>query len=109
MKSNSQNKRKTCSKNHGATDYIEKMKVNDKIFDEKMTNLKQKKIKVIKSSKHKDHKPKITSKYSINKENQLNFEKIKKKNNLSLNEGEKVTYLNQYPNSYSDYLKTKNG
>jgi len=48
---NSKEKRKICSKNHGATtskDYLEKMKENDKKFEKKMNTLKQKKNKTYK-------------------------------------------------------------
>ena len=96
---NSKEKRKICPKNHGATtskDYLEKMKENDKKFEEKMSTLKQRKRKPIKSSnkdrkgnhskEHREnhHKSKNQKNYSIKKENQINLTNLNKRKKLTI-------------------------
>ena len=116
---NSKEKRKICSKNHGAKtskDYLEKMKENDKIFEEKMSTLKQRKIKVIKSSnkdrkgnhskeqRENHHKSKNQKNHSTKRENQINLTNVNKRKKLAIVNGQQITVLNCYPNNYINYL-----
>ena len=69
-------------KNELSHEYLEKIKENSKIFDEKMNTLNKRKIKVIKpKSKRKEiKKPKDNPQiFSIKKENQFNFSSPKKR------------------------------
>ena len=115
---NSKEKRKICSKNHGAKtskDYLEKMKENDKIFEEKMSTLKQRKIKVIKSSnkdrkgnhskeqRENHHKSKNQKNHSTKRENQINLTNVNKRKKLAIVNGQQITVLNCYPNNYINY------
>ena len=64
-RTNSKDSRKVKSKtktNPVQSVYMEKIKENDKIFDEKMSTLKQKKIKVIKATKPKETRSKSITK-----------------------------------------------
>ena len=62
-RTNSKDSRKVKSKTKPVQSvYMEKIKENDKIFDEKMSTLKQKKIKVIKATKPKETRSKSITK-----------------------------------------------
>ena len=75
------------NKNTAANEFLEKMKENNKLFEEKMNSLNKKKIKVIKSnkSKSKSKKKEIKKekkepiKLTIKKDVQINLEGEKKK------------------------------
>ena len=89
------NKEEQNSQNIITNDFLNKIKENNKLFDEKMTQLNKKKIEVIKSKKKKSKKPKDPLILSINKEIQLNFDNTKKQiKKYTINKEHQITILN---------------
>lgn len=101
-------RKERTNKNTAANEFLEKMKENNKLFEEKMNSLNKKKIKVIKSNKSKSKskkkeikkEKKETVKLTIKKDVQINFDGEKKKKIpkfIIINEYE-MTILNRNKN-----------
>jgi len=110
-RTNSKDSRKVKPKNAPVqSTYIQKIKENDKIFDEKMSTLKQKKIKVIKATKPKEIRSKSITKsvkrtrpkYTISKDTRFYFIKKPKKPRFLIFKIDNNIDLNYFPS------KTKN-
>lgn len=66
-------------KNELSNEYLEKIKENSKIFDEKMNSLNQRKIKIIKPKSKKKKARDNPKLFSINQEEQFNYSSPKKR------------------------------
>ena len=95
----------TRKNNLMSKDIIKKMKENDKIFEEKMSTLKQRKIKVIKPVKRKETRSQPKSrvkeppKLSINKGDRFNLDS-KEPPELYINKGDRFNFIHfkYFPN-----------
>ena len=88
----------TRKNNLMSKDIIQKMKENDKIFEEKMSTLKQRKIKVIKPTKRKETRSqpkarvKEPPKLSINMGDRFNLD-AKERPTLYINRGVRFNFI----------------
>ena len=84
------------NKNKISKEYLEKIKENNKLFDEKMNSLNKKKIKVIKPKQKKITKTKNSPILSIKKEIQFNYKKQKSNKfiNYIINNEHQMTTIN---------------
>ena len=95
----------TRKNNLMSKDIIQKMKENDKIFEEKMSTLKQRKIKIIKPAKRKEtrsqpkSREKAPPKLSINMGDRFNLD-AKEPPTLYINRGVRFNFIHvkYYPN-----------
>ena len=90
----------TRKKNAMSKDIIAKMKENDKIFEEKMSTLKQRKIKVVKPTNRKEtrsqpkSKVKEQKKLTINKGERFNLDS-KEPPTLYINKGDRFNFFHK--------------